>query len=91
MTGGTFTGTYGTLTLNSERHLQLHAVRLGAGARRWARTSRTASTTPSPTMTAATPAALVFHIAGLNDAPTANPDTAATGENEVDPDRRARQ
>ena len=32
VTGGTFTGTYGTLTLNCERHLQLHPVRLGAGA-----------------------------------------------------------
>ena len=38
------------------RHLQLHAVRLGAGARPGRRTSRTASTTPSPTTTAATPA-----------------------------------
>ena len=33
VTGGVFAGAYGTLTLNSERHLQLHPVRRGAGAR----------------------------------------------------------
>ena len=63
-----------------ERHLQLHPVRLGPAARprrerpgqlQLHRVRRDGSDTGT----------LVFHIAGVNDAPTANPDAATTGEN----------
>ena len=55
-TPGTFNGVYGTLTLNAERQLHLHALRLDpvAGAR--PERDRTASPTPSRTAASATPA-----------------------------------
>jgi hypothetical protein len=68
VTGGTFVGTYGTLTLNCQRHLQLHLVRLGPGARG----SEAAEDIFNYTVTdndGSDTGALVFHIAGLNDAP----------------------
>ena len=64
VTGGTFTGTYGTLTLNCERHLQLHPVRLGAGARRRARTSQDSFNYTVSDNDGSDTGTLVFHIAG---------------------------
>ena len=90
VTGGIFTGTYGTLTLNANG---TYSYTLFASAQALAQGENVQDSfnyTVSDNDGSDT-GTLVFHIAGLNDAPIANPDAATTGENAVDPDRRARQ
>jgi VCBS repeat-containing protein len=79
VTGGTFTGTYGTLTLNANGTysytLFASAQALDTGENvtdsfNYILTDNDGSDTGT----------LVFHIAGLNDAPVANDDTASTTE-----------
>ena len=79
VTGGTFTGTYGTLTLNANGTysytLFASAQALDEGENvtdsfNYTVTDNDGSDTGT----------LVFHIAGLNDAPVANDDTASTTE-----------
>ena len=82
VTAGTFVGAYGTLTLNSDGTynytLSAAAQALGLGDSADDSFSYTVSDNDgSDTGT------LVFTITGLNDAPTANPDSAETGENDV--------
>lgn len=80
VTGGTFTGTYGTLTLNSDG---TYSYTLFASAQALAQGQNVQDSfdytlsdgSGSDTGT------LVFHIAGLNDGPTANPDSGSAGEN----------
>jgi VCBS repeat-containing protein len=79
VTGGTFVGTYGTLTLNANG---TYSYTLNASAQalddgeivadsfNYTITDNDGSDT----------GALVFHIAGVNDAPVANDDAAATSE-----------
>ncbi|HMC92303.1 MAG TPA: Ig-like domain-containing protein, partial [Allosphingosinicella sp.] len=82
VTAGVFVGTYGTLTLNANGSysyvLSASAQALAAGENvqdsfNYTVTDNDGSDT----------GALVFHIAGVNDAPTANADTASAGENEI--------
>ncbi len=82
VTAGIFTGAYGTLTLNSNGTYSYtlsaaaQALALGATAQdsfNYIVTDNDGSAT----------GALTFTIAGLNDAPTANPDTPTTSENAV--------
>src|SRR6185436_216919 len=82
VTGGTFTGTYGTLTLNSNG---TYSYTLFASDQALAQ-GQTVTDSFNYTVTdndGSDTGTLVFHIAGVNDAPTANPDTAETGENEI--------
>jgi len=80
VTGGVFVGTYGTLTLNSNGTytyaLDASAQELALGDNVTDSFDYTVSDNDgSDTGT------LVFHIAGLNDAPVANPDADTTSEN----------
>ena len=73
VTGGTFTGTYGTLTLNANG---TYSYTLFASAQALAQGENVQDSfnyTVSDNDGSDT-GALVFHIAGVNDAPTANPD-----------------
>jgi VCBS repeat-containing protein len=82
VTSGVFTGTYGTLTLNSDGTytyiLSGSAQALGDGDAVQDSFSYTVSDNDGSDT-----GALVFTIFGLNDAPTANPDTITAGENEI--------
>ncbi|MGA9581001.1 MAG: Ig-like domain-containing protein [Allosphingosinicella sp.] len=82
VTAGTFGGAYGTLTLNVDGTysyvLSAAAQALGLGDSAQDSFSYTVSDNDgSDTGT------LVFNIAGLNDAPTAGPDSASVGENDA--------
>jgi VCBS repeat-containing protein len=82
VTPGNFTGTYGTLHLNSNG---TYTYTLFASAQALAQGQ---NVTDSFNYTVSDGShtdtgQLVFHIAGLNDAPVANPDSAAGTENEV--------
>ena len=82
VTGGTFTGTYGTLTLNANG---TYSYTLSASAQALALGENVQDSfnyTVSDNDGSDT-GALVFHIAGVNDAPTANPDAATGHENQV--------
>lgn len=82
VTGGTFTGTYGTLTLNSNgtySYVQFASTQALAVGETVTDSFNYTVSDGSGTDTGA----LVFHIAGANDAPTANPDSGTTGENAV--------
>ncbi|HEV2818680.1 MAG TPA: Ig-like domain-containing protein [Allosphingosinicella sp.] len=82
VTGGTFTGSYGTLTLNADG---TYSYTLFASDQALAEGENVADSfnyTVSDNDGSDT-GTLVFHIAGVNDAPTANPDTATTGENQI--------
>jgi VCBS repeat-containing protein len=82
VTGGTFTGTYGTLTLNANG---TYSYTLFASAQALAQ-GENVQDSFNYTLTdndGSDTGALVFHIAGLNDAPTANPDGATADENET--------
>ena len=80
--GGTFKGIYGTLILNSDGTfdyaLSRSAQRLALGE-----TVQDGFEYIVSDDDGRAAAMLVFHIAGLNDAPTANPDAGATGENKT--------
>ncbi|HEY0325919.1 MAG TPA: Ig-like domain-containing protein, partial [Allosphingosinicella sp.] len=80
VTGGTFVGTYGTLTLNADG---TYSYTLNTGAVQGLDDGE--SVTDSFTYVVSDDDGsdtgdLVFHIAGLNDAPIANDDTASTTE-----------
>src|SRR5205085_11265082 len=82
VTGGTFTGTYGTLTPSANG---TYSYTLFAGAQALAQ-GENVQDSFNYTVTdndRSDTGRLVFHIAGVNDAPTANPDTATRGENEI--------
>ena len=79
---GVFTGAYGTLTLNSNG---TYTYTLSASAQALAEgdaVQDSFSYTVSDNDGSDT-GLLVFNIFGVNDAPTANPDTASAGENEI--------
>ena len=82
VSGGVFVGTYGTLTLNANG---TYSYTLNASAQALAQGDDVTDSfnyTVSDNDGSDT-GTLVFHIAGLNDAPTANPDSGSTGENAV--------
>jgi VCBS repeat-containing protein len=82
VTGGTFPGSHGTLTLNSDGtysyalSASVQALALGENVQ----DSFTYTVTDND---GSDTGLLVFHITGLNDAPTANPDSAAGHENQI--------
>ena len=82
VTGGTFVGTYGTLVLSSNGTytytLSASAQALAAGETGEDSFNYTVSDNDGSDT-----GKLVFHIAGLNDAPTANPDGATGDENQI--------
>jgi len=80
VTGGTFTGTYGTLTLNSNgtySYTQFASTQALAAGQNVQDSFNYTVSDGHGTDTGA----LIFNIAGVNDAPTANPDSGTTGEN----------
>jgi VCBS repeat-containing protein len=81
VTGGVFVGAYGTLTLNSNGTysyvLSAAAQALGLGDLAQDSFSYTVSDNDGSDT-----GSLVFNITGLNDAPTANPDSISVGEND---------
>jgi VCBS repeat-containing protein len=82
VTPGVFTGTYGTLTLNANG---TYSYTLFASAQALAQGQNVTDSfnyTLSDGSSTDT-GALVFHIAGVNDAPVAHADTAAGTENQV--------
>ena len=82
VTGGVFAGTYGTLTLNSNG---TYSYALSASAQALAQ-GQVGDDSFNYTVTdndGSDSGKLVFHIAGLNDAPTANPDGATGHENQI--------
>ncbi|HYD23824.1 MAG TPA: Ig-like domain-containing protein [Croceibacterium sp.] len=82
VTGTTLTGTYGTLTINADG---TYSYALSASAQALAEGELVEDSfnyTVSDGNSTDT-GALVFHVAGANDAPVANPDAATTGENDV--------
>ncbi len=82
VTAGTFTGTYGTLVLNANG---TYSYTLFASDQALAE-GENVQDSFNYTVTdndGSDTGKLVFHIAGVNDAPTANPDTATGGENET--------
>jgi VCBS repeat-containing protein len=82
VTSGVFTGTYGTLTLNSNG---TYTYTVSASAQALAEGDAVQDSF-NYTVTdndGSDIGALVFNIFGLNDAPTANPDTGSTGENAI--------
>jgi VCBS repeat-containing protein len=82
VTGGTFTGAYGTLTLNSNG---TYSYTLSASAQALA-LGETVEDSFNYTVSdndGSDTGKLVFHIAGVNDAPTANPDAVVADENET--------
>jgi len=83
VTGGTFTGAYGTLILNSSG---TYSYTESAATQALAEGENVADSfnyTLSDGHGGTDTGALVFHIAGVNDGPVANPDTGTTGENAV--------
>ncbi len=79
VTGGTFTGTYGTLTLNSNGTYSYTLFASAQGLDDGENVQDSFNYTVSDNDGSDT-GTLVFHIAGLNDAPVANDDTASTSE-----------
>ncbi|HEX8574429.1 MAG TPA: Ig-like domain-containing protein [Allosphingosinicella sp.] len=82
VSGGVFVGAYGTLTLNSDG---TYSYTLSAAAQALAEGDIVQDSfdyTVSDNDGSDT-GKLIFNIAGINDAPTANPDAASTGENSV--------
>jgi VCBS repeat-containing protein len=82
VTPGTFAGAYGTLTLNSNG---TYSYALSASAQALA-LGEVADDSFSYTVSdndGSTTGTIIFHVAGLNDAPTADADTASTGENDA--------
>jgi VCBS repeat-containing protein len=80
VTPGVFVGTYGTLTLNANG---TYSYTLNAAAQALAQ-GQNATDSFNYTISdndGSDIGTLVFHITGLNDAPTANPDTDTTSEN----------
>jgi VCBS repeat-containing protein len=80
VTGGTFTGTYGTLTLNANGTYSYTLFASAQGLDDGENVIDSFNYTVSDNDGSDT-GTLVFHIAGLNDAPVANDDTASTTEN----------
>jgi VCBS repeat-containing protein len=80
VTPGVFNGTYGTLTLAADGTynyvLNANAQTLAQG-----QVAQDGFTYTVSDGSASDTASLTFNITGLNDAPAANPDAAATGEN----------
>ena len=79
VTGGTFTGTYGTLTLNANGTYSYTLFASVQGLDDGENVTDSFNYTISDNDGSDT-GTLVFHIAGLNDAPVANDDTASTTE-----------
>ncbi|HEX8624878.1 MAG TPA: Ig-like domain-containing protein [Allosphingosinicella sp.] len=82
VTPGTYAGTYGTLTLNSNG---TYSYALSASAQALA-LGEVADDSFSYTVSdndGSTTGTIIFHVSGLNDAPTATADLAAASENEV--------
>ena len=79
VTAGTFTGTYGTLTLNSDGTYSYTLFASVQGLDDGEVVQDSFNYTVSDNDGSDT-GALVFHIAGLNDAPVANDDTNTTDE-----------
>jgi VCBS repeat-containing protein len=82
VTSGVFVGTYGTLTLNSNG---TYSYTLFASDQALAQ-GENVQDSFNYTVTdndGSDTGALVFHIAGVNDAPTANPDAVTADENEI--------
>ncbi len=80
VTGGTFVGTYGTLTLNSDG---TYSYTLNTAAVQGLDDGESVTDTFTYVVSdndGSDTGDLVFHIAGLNDAPFANDDTASTSE-----------
>lgn len=79
-TPGVFSGTYGTLTLNADGtyNYLLNATAQTLAQGQIAQDSFTYTVSDG---SASDTASLTFNITGLNDAPVASPDAAATGEN----------
>ena len=80
VTGGTFTGAYGTLTINSDGTYSYTEFASNQALAQGQNVQDSFNYTVSDGSGTDT-GALTFHIAGLNDAPTANPDSGTTGEN----------
>jgi VCBS repeat-containing protein len=83
VTAGVFAGTYGTLTLNANG---TYSYTLSASAQALAQGENVTDSfnyTLSDGHHHSDTGALVFHIAGVNDAPVAHADTAAGAENEI--------
>src|SRR6185436_9273353 len=79
VTGGTFVGTYGTLTLNANGTYSYTLFASVQGLDDGENVTDSFNYTITDNDGSDT-GQLVFHIAGLNDAPVANDDTAATTE-----------
>ncbi|HMG48576.1 MAG TPA: Ig-like domain-containing protein [Allosphingosinicella sp.] len=79
VSGGTFTGTYGTLTLNANGTYSYTLFASVQGLDDGENVTDSFNYTVSDNDGSDT-GTLVFHIAGLNDAPVANDDTASTTE-----------
>ena len=79
VTGGTFTGTYGTLTLNANGTYSYTLFASVQALDEGENVTDSFNYTVSDNDGSDT-GTLVFHIAGLNDAPVANDDTASTTE-----------
>lgn len=79
-TPGVFNGTYGTLTLNVDGTYN-YVLNANAQTLAQSQVAQDSFTYTVSDGSASDTASLVFNIAGLNDAPVANPDTAATDEN----------
>ncbi|HEX9965019.1 MAG TPA: Ig-like domain-containing protein [Allosphingosinicella sp.] len=80
--GGVFAGAYGTLTLNSNGTYS-YAPSAAAQALGLGESAQDSFTYTVSDNDGSDTGQLVFTITGVNDAPSANPDFAATGENEV--------
>ena len=82
VTAGTFGGAYGTLTLNSDGTYSYALSGSGQSLAQGEQVEDSFSYTISDNDGSDT-GKLVFHIVGVNDAPTASPDAATGHENEV--------
>ncbi len=82
VTAGVFVGAYGTLTLNSNG---TYSYTLSAAAQALAQgaTGQDSFNYTVKDNDGSDTGKLVFNITGLNDAPNANPDAIASGENEI--------
>jgi VCBS repeat-containing protein len=82
VTSGTFTGTFGTLTLNADGTFS-YALSAAAQALADGELAEDSFDYTVSDNDGSDTGRLVFNITGLNDAPVANPDTDTTGENAV--------
>ncbi|HEY5722156.1 MAG TPA: Ig-like domain-containing protein [Allosphingosinicella sp.] len=80
VTGGTFTGAYGTLTINSDGTYSYVEFASNQALAQGQNVQDSFDYTVSDGSGTDT-GALIFNIAGVNDAPTADPDSGTTGEN----------